>query len=293
MISFAGSLGFRIAHINLQSAPRKGHLFTTITEFLADPDGVLQKITAHRPQVIASFPSVLLEVAKRLGENPNLLPEKPRYASSFGEMLTPSTRHEIEEKLGCEVFDRYGATEIGAAASECRQHNGMHIHSESAIVEILNEKNETVPSGVRGKVVVTDLLNYNMPFIRYEIGDYGRLSYERCPCGQETPRLWLEGRFTANLVFGEKVINHIEFEGVFDDLVNAVLQYRVIKVADDELHAELIPGPAYRSIVEQKIIRRVQKLIGPNVRIRVAVVHALPRTLRGKSQIINDHSLAV
>ena len=48
-----------------------------------------------------------------------------------------------------------------------------------------------------GRILLTDLWNYAMPMIRYELGDVGTMTFEPCKCGSELPRITaLEGRTT-------------------------------------------------------------------------------------------------
>ena len=52
----------------------------------------------------------------------------------------------------------------------------------------------TASPGEPGRVIVTDLGNYVMPFINYFIGDYA-VAGPPCPCGRGFPTLTsLEGR---------------------------------------------------------------------------------------------------
>ena len=52
------------------------------------------------------------------------------------------------------------------------------------IVELVNG-DEPVSPGEDGKVLVTNLHSYSMPFIRYDIGDIGRMYADECACGRE------------------------------------------------------------------------------------------------------------
>lgn len=278
----------RVAHINVRARPRPTHLFVTITDFQEDMDGVTRRIGEFMPDMIASYTSILLDLARRVAADPSLMPKKPRYCSCFGEMVTPAVRAEIERSLGCELFDRYGGTEMGAVASECTEHDGMHVHCESAIIEIVDDHGQPVAPGQSGKVVITDLTNYNMPFIRYEIGDSGRLVNTPCACGQHTPRLHLEGRYSAHLSFGKRRVHHLEFDGALDGLMNEVLQYRIVKESDRTLIAQIVPGPRYSAETERSVRERMAALVPANVSVRVETVAFLPRTARGKSQIVAD-----
>jgi phenylacetate-CoA ligase len=40
------------------------------------------------------------------------------------------------------------------------------------IVEMLDDRNQPVPSGGSGRGVLTNLYNYTLPVLRYELGDY-------------------------------------------------------------------------------------------------------------------------
>ena len=61
----------------------------------------------------------------------------------------------------------------------------------------MDDKGKPVPVGGEGRILVTNLHNYAMPFIRYDIGDVGALSDKACPCGRGLPLLAkLTGRTT-------------------------------------------------------------------------------------------------
>jgi phenylacetate-CoA ligase len=168
-------------------------------------------------------------------------------------------------------------------------HDGLHEHSESTIIEIVDADGKRVPDGTFGRILLTDLLNYNMPFVRYEIGDSGRLVHERCACGLETPRLYLEGRYSAHLTFGDRRVQHLEFDGALDGLMNVILQYRVVKESDTSLAVQVVPGPRFTADTAADIEARMHALV-PGVAAHVDMVESLPRTPRGKSQIVADLS---
>ena len=82
--------------------------------------------------------------------------------------------HEITKKVfGKKIVSEYGAAEAGIIAFECPYGN-MHITMENVIVEEINSK-----------IIVTNLYSYSFPIIRYELGDYIKLSNKKCKCGRE------------------------------------------------------------------------------------------------------------
>src|SRR5256714_9638865 len=72
---------------------------------------------------------------------------------------------------------------------ECDRHEGLHLTAENLLVEILDDEGRPTPEGEEGNVVITDLFNYGMPFIRYAIGDRAVAGWGACSCGRGLPLL--------------------------------------------------------------------------------------------------------
>ena len=89
------------------------------------------------------------------------------------------------------IFEEYVCNDGAASAWECEEHNGLHEAFERAIIEPVN----------KGEMIVTDLWNHAMPFIRYINGDY---LIERneilCDCGRTSPRIKVKGRTNDILI---------------------------------------------------------------------------------------------
>jgi phenylacetate-CoA ligase len=120
------------------------------------------------------------------------------------EPLLPNDREVLVRAFGPHVFETYGSRETMLMASECEAHDGMHLVEENVLVEI-TRGGAPVRTGEPGDVVVTDLHNYGMPFIRYANGDVARMAPERpCACGRGLRRIaGVDGRRVDTLVDGE------------------------------------------------------------------------------------------
>jgi phenylacetate-CoA ligase len=70
-------------------------------------------------------------------------------------------------------------------AAECEAHNGLHVTSPAAYLEYVPLE-ECEEPGVH-EVLVTDLLNYGMPVIRYRVNDCVVIGDDRCKCGRGYP----------------------------------------------------------------------------------------------------------
>ena len=55
-------------------------------------------------------------------------------------------------------------------------------------MEVLDNHGRPCKEGETGRVVLTDLHNFTMPLIRYEIGDYAEVG-PPCACGRGLPVL--------------------------------------------------------------------------------------------------------
>lgn len=121
-------------------------------------------------------------------------------AITSAEMLHEHERHIIEKALGCTVFNRYGCREVGVIASECEAHEGLHVNAECLILEFVRD-GKAVEPGEPGDILVTDLLNFGMPLIRYRIEDVGVPAGRPCSCGRGLPLMeMVAGRVTDFLL---------------------------------------------------------------------------------------------
>ncbi|MBI3414642.1 MAG: phenylacetate--CoA ligase family protein [Verrucomicrobia bacterium] len=116
--------------------------------------------------------------------------------------VLPEWRKILQQTFSAQVFDKYGSRECADLACECSAHDGLHVYSPHAFLEIVDETGRACPSGVTGRFLVTLLNNFSFPMIRYEIGDVGIWAEPRpCACGLPFPRLQsLQGRQDEMLI---------------------------------------------------------------------------------------------
>lgn len=94
------------------------------------------------------------------------------------EQLSDGSRDFIQSVFGGIVLRQYGVNDGGLSSFECTHRNGFHVVANRSIVE---EEN--------GCLVSTDLVNRSQLFVRYRVGDRGKISNSRCPCGVIYPRI--------------------------------------------------------------------------------------------------------
>lgn len=280
----------RVARVKIRAIEDPLRLFIPVAEYLKNPQESLIKLTNFRPDILESYTSILLKMTDDIEANPDAAVPRPQFVLTFGEMLSPAARERIQSVFHAEVYDRYGIEEVGVVGVECAHHDGMHLNSESVIVEIVDTLGAPVPDGVEGKILITDLMNKNMPFIRYDTGDYGRISREVCRCGLQTPRVWLEGRYAAFITIEGKTIHHLEFDAALDTFMHVIQQYQIAKVSESAIEIRIATGEQYVPDDERRILSAIRSLVGEGVQLTVKIMDEIPVTPRGKCKILVDES---
>jgi len=128
-----------------------------------------KNILEFQPDFITGYSSAIYIMAKFM-EKEGYDKVMPKAVESQSEVLYPYQKELIERVFGCKVFDHYGSKETSIPACECQEHSGLHISVENGIFEFVQD-DEQVSSGERGEILITDFINYSMPFIRYKVGD--------------------------------------------------------------------------------------------------------------------------
>lgn len=240
----------------------------------------VRKLKQFRPHAIVGYAGGLMLLADFLVSR-NIKPYRPRSIISSAELLSAQSRERIESVFGCPVFNRYGCREVAVVASECEYHDGMHVMAEGLYVEVL-PSNSTARVG---SIVVTDLLNYAMPLIRYRIGDVGSWSEGPCACGRGLPRLaGVEGRVTDFLVGADGRL----VSGVF--LATYVVAQRPtlgqVQISQDEkgkLVYNVCPSDNYDPKNDADYLRRsTRKYLGPGSTAEIQIVDKLFQEPSGK-----------
>lgn len=155
-----------------------------------------------QPTIVMTTPSwamTLAEQAEEEGFDLRSLPLKKMWLT--GEGCSFAFRERVEDLWGTTANFYYGSLEAGAIGIECDAHNGYHITQAQTMVEIIDPKTgQVLEPGEIGEIVVSCLIRYDTPLLRYRTLDLGYIDTEPCECGVELPRLFLRGRVVDQLV---------------------------------------------------------------------------------------------
>lgn len=154
-------------------------------------NAIIETLKKNEYVLIRSYSQFLFSIALKLKSMGIKLNVKA--ITTTAEPLTESHRKLFAEVFSAESFDQYGCGEIGGIAYECKEHRGLHVSEERVILEV-NDKNE---------LIITDLDNYAMPFIRYWNADEAIITDRKCTCGNNSQIIEnIKGR-TCDYIIGE------------------------------------------------------------------------------------------
>ena len=245
-------------------------------------------LRTFNPEIIKGYATSVYMVAKYLHEQ-GIDYVRPKAVITSAEALLDVRRKIIEETFGCPVFDHYGSREVGAIAAECEEHSGYHISAENVVLEFVRD-DEHVAAGESGVILVTNLRNFGMPFIRYKIEDVGSPSDEVCGCGRGLPLMSsIDGRISEFMAVYDKRLGRIvpvrpAAPGVLGmALMHLPLEsYRVIQESLDKVVIKAVKGYGYNQQHTDFLVEYTRKHVGDNITIEVEFVDSLPPLPSGK-----------
>lgn len=255
----------------------------------------IEALRRFNPDVVSGCPSDLQLLAAELpcpgGSNLT-----PKLVICRGEVLRRDAEELIASAFGCRVTDYYNVQEVGNLALRCLHNpNLMHVNSDTAVLEIVDSIGNPVPVGTEGEVLVTNLFNVTMPFIRYRLND--RASWidpqpHRCTCGLSGPSLSpIQGRSDdlIQLPDGRQISPRVVDDLVIETLhaaphdpmfLSGVHTYQIVQEAVDRL-VILIETSRAPSILMAAMERGLE-VLHPAMQVTFEFVERLPRGETGK-----------
>ena len=136
---------------------------------ISTPEKVLEAarmVKMLKPQFVNAYTNQLFDLFAVLGRQHSI-----KRCLVNGEPLWPEYRKRIERMGGVEILDHYGAMEISGLAVALKPDDEyMRVVADGLLLEVLEDSGVASPTGT-GDLLVTDLNNVSMPFIRYRLGD--------------------------------------------------------------------------------------------------------------------------
>jgi phenylacetate-CoA ligase len=210
---------------------------------------------------------------------------RPRAIMSSAQTLPEPSRKLIEGAFGCKVFDKYGSREFSGIAYECDAHAGHHVVSEGYVVEILRDGQPVAPGEV-GEVVITDLNNYCMPFIRYRIGDLAVAMDAKapCSCGRGAAKIGdIQGRVQSIIQgTGGHFLPGTFFAHYLKEFDHAIQRFQVVQDRPGALTFRVVKGGRFSQDVLDEVLATFRRYLGDDLVIDVEFVDDIALIRTGK-----------
>lgn len=233
-------------------------------------------VRRHRPGLVFGHAHSLYMLACALDKS-GIADIRPNGVISTAMPLHDYQRKAIEQALGVPVTNRYGCEEVSLIACQCERHKGLHVAAESIYLEVKGE-------GRTGPLLVTDLVNFAMPLIRYQIGDVATLGDSPCECDRGLPVLEkVEGRDADYVVTPSgSLISGISLTENFAVLIKGAAQVQIVQETLTHLRVRMVRDPIFDAESERQIRQLVLTTFGPSMTYDLEFVDLIPQEPSGK-----------
>jgi phenylacetate-CoA ligase len=239
-------------------------------------------VRRRRFAYFTGYPSAMYVLAREILDRGVDLEHPPRMIFTGSDALTPGFRGVIERAFRSTISDNFGSAEMCGNLSQCPD-GRYHVDHELGIVELLPVAH-TDDSSVR-RIVCTGLVNRAMPLIRYDLGDFARVSDEPCRCGRSSPSvLSVEGRAEdfiqapdGRLVTG---LNQVL------EWVPELIEAQVRQEEPNVLYVLLVTREPVSKPQRMVLLGELRKRVGEAMDIRLRRVDHIPREANGKFRAV-------
>ena len=255
--------------------------------------GAVEAIRRVRPKVLLCYTQAGADLARYINDN-NLRDWGDIPVLCGAERLFPADREALQAAFGPGVFETYGCREVMLIGTECEAHDGLHLSAENLLVEVVVRDEaggaaRAARPGEVGEIVITDLHNLGMPFIRYANGDMAMAGVSaRCGCGRSLPRIAaVEGRVTETLRDGAGGrVSGLVFNVMFASVLAAsVRQFQAVQHKDGSITLKLVPLRPLDDAAHASIKKTCAQYL-KGVVVRTEEVLEIPISKSGKRQVV-------
>lgn len=246
-----------------------------------DMDRYVNIINSFKPELIRGYASSLYEFCRYIEKKGKDI-HSPKFVISTAEPLRNRMKEQIENVMGTKVYNFYGSREISNLAGECER-GSLHFFPFWNKYEVLDDNNKPLKQGKEGKIILTNLFNYSMPLLRYEIGDIGAIGTKKCKCGNIMPTLEkVSGRLYENFIKkdGTFIYGHyFTYQFYFKDWIKS---FQIIQEDYDKIRIVAVLNSDINNSDKKEIERKIRLLMGQTCEIKWDFVDEIATTKSGK-----------
>lgn len=245
--------------------------------YLLDDEVALKyigEISAIRPAVLYGYPSYLYKIAES-----GLKYDKPCYTPpviiASGEQLQDAHREVIEKYFDAKIYNRYGSCEFGVIAHELQDHDGLYSNPMRFILE----------EDTDGRLLITDLDNFATPFIRYNIGDLGKV--ERSGNWYKITQLNGRSNDVIETPSGKRIPS--QFWTILSRCSGDIKEFQVEQIDETHIVMKVVTDTLTQSDINV-IVDNFRNNYGDEIELSMTQVQKLEATDFGKLKFIKKYS---
>ncbi len=244
-------------------------------------------INKHKVKLIRGYMTSLDSITSYAVSHGIDFPKHPVFIS-VGEPLSEALRLRVCNVLNCTIISQYGNEENGIFGQTVPNGKGtsMQLNLGNCYMEILKmDSDEPAEEGELGRIVVTDLTNYAMPMIRYDIGDVAMIGEKKL--GIITRIDNLGGRKTDLI---------IRTDGVAIDFYNScsgelflnegISQFQFIQKGEKEYLLRLNLRDESLKNQTNRFVGYIKDVVGQDANCLVEYVSEIPVLSSGKRKVV-------
>jgi len=168
-LAYLGITNGHFAGVTLTSDAPK---FLYKTRLFSNPNDIqtlISGLNEFQPDIISGYAGTIYQLA--LAKLDGSLKIMPKRLQSSGEVLTEHMRQTIEIAFEQDVFDLYACSESIVLGIQKSGKDPFLLFNDWHHLEAVDEKDNLVPEGTQGSLLITPLYRTLQPLIRYRMSD--------------------------------------------------------------------------------------------------------------------------
>lgn len=245
-------------------------------------------INKEKPRQIWTYADSIYQLSKYILEK-NMKMYSPHNIIATAGVLYEEMRAVIQQAFPkSRILNQYGSREAGAIGLEVNGERGIRVFEHAIFMEMYNQNENTISQYGDGEILITNLTNYSMPLIRFNIGDTG--THVRCDdahVGEYSILSALHGRVNSHIKLKDGTIIHGEYFTHIFYGKNWVENFQVVQHSYDEVEIFIVVRKGKEAC--DKDLEEMKKdiyLVMGECNITVTYCKSIPKLKSGKYQFV-------
>jgi phenylacetate-CoA ligase len=168
---------------------------------------------------------------------------------------------------------------------ECSALDGMHMSSDLYIIELTKNGEPVRQDGEEGEITITDLNNYAMPYLRYNIEDMGVfLSGGKCACGRHLEKISITSGRKGDIIVtpNGNNLSCVFFAHLFKEVTEHVQRYQIVQTSEKDLEVKIVKRNSYQEETTKFLTDKIKLKIGKEMNLSINFFSEIPLSKSGK-----------